>query len=61
MAKFSQGAWITLIVIPCTIVVLRMVKRYYLRLDSQLRDQRQINLKTRDPPLVLVATPGGTS
>lgn len=58
VAKFSEGAWITLIVIPCTIAILRMVKRYYLRLDSQLRDQRQIDLETRDPPLVLVATPG---
>src|SRR6185312_1669963 len=57
VAKFSEGAWITLIVIPCTIAVLRMVKRYYLRLDSQLRDQRQIDLETRDPPLILVATP----
>jgi len=58
VAKFSQGAWITLLVIPCAIVVLRMVKRYYLRLDAQLRDQKQIDLRSRDPPLVLVATPG---
>lgn len=58
VAKFSEGAWITLLVIPCTIVVLRLVKKYYARLDAQLRDQKQINLRSRDPPLVLVATPG---
>lgn len=58
VAKFSEGAWITLLVIPCTIVVLRKVKRYHLRLDAQLRDRKQINLRNREPPLVLVATPG---
>jgi amino acid transporter len=58
VAKFSEGAWITLLVIPCTIIVLRTVKKYYARLDAQLRDQKQINLTGSDPPLVLVATPG---
>ena len=58
VAKFSEGAWITLLVIPCTIFLLRTVKKYYVRLDGQLRDQRQINLRGGDPPLVLVATPG---
>jgi len=58
VAKFSEGAWITLLAIPVTIVVLRMVKKYYLRLDAQLRDQKQLNLRSREPPLVLVTTPG---
>jgi len=58
VAKFSEGAWITLLVIPATILVLRMVKRYYVRLDAQLREERQLNLRNREPPLVLVATAG---
>jgi amino acid transporter len=58
VAKFSEGAWITLLAIPATIVVLRMVKKYYVRLDAQLRDQKQLNLRGTEPPLVLVTTPG---
>src|SRR6185312_10808812 len=58
VAKFSEGAWITLLAIPTTMLVLRMVKRYYVRLDSQLRDRTQLNLRNREPPLVLVTTPG---
>ncbi|HEX5462703.1 MAG TPA: APC family permease [Steroidobacteraceae bacterium] len=58
VAKFSEGAWITLLAIPATILVLRLVKRYYARLDAQLREERPLNLRNREPPLVLVATAG---
>ncbi|HZO22704.1 MAG TPA: APC family permease [Steroidobacteraceae bacterium] len=58
VAKFSEGAWITLLAIPATILVLRTVKKYYVRLDAQLRDERQLNVRSREPPLVLVTTPG---
>lgn len=55
-AKFMEGAWLTLIVIPCTIVFLRAVRRYYDQVDAQvLRGRhRAIDLRHRDPPLVLV-------
>ncbi|HXR92981.1 MAG TPA: APC family permease [Steroidobacteraceae bacterium] len=58
VAKFSEGAWITLLAIPATILVLRMIKRYYLRFDAQLREDKQLSLRDSKPPLVLVATPG---
>jgi len=58
VAKFSEGAWITLLAIPATILVLRMVKRYYVRFDGQLREDKPLSLRDSNPPLVLVATPG---
>lgn len=58
VAKFSEGAWITLLAIPATILLLRVVKRYYVRLDAQLRDEQPLDLRNREPPLVLVTTPG---
>ncbi|MBV9914750.1 MAG: APC family permease, partial [Sinobacteraceae bacterium] len=57
-AKFSEGAWITLLAIPGTILLLRSVKKYYVRLDAQLREDKQLNVSSREPPVVLVATPG---
>ncbi len=55
-AKFVEGAWLTVIVIPCTIVLLRAVRRYYDEIDRQvLRDRyRQINLRNRAAPFILV-------
>ncbi|MFL5281708.1 MAG: APC family permease [Rhodopila sp.] len=55
-AKFMEGAWLTVIVIPCTIVLLRLVRRYYDEIDRQVLTggHRQINLWHHGPPIVLV-------
>jgi amino acid transporter len=57
-AKFTEGAWITLLVIPCVILLLRTIKRYYVQLDAQLREDRPLDLRHREPPIVLVVTEG---
>lgn len=57
-AKFLEGAWITIVVIPCVILVLKTVKRYYRELDARLRDDAPLDLRRTDPPIVLVATEG---
>jgi amino acid transporter len=55
-AKFMEGAGLTVIVIPCTIVLLRAVRRYYDDLDRQILhgSLRCINLRQHEPPAVLV-------
>ena len=55
-AKFMEGAWLTVLVIPCTILLLRSVRRYYDEIDRQvLRDSSLcIDVWRRDPPRVLV-------
>jgi amino acid transporter len=55
-AKFLEGAWITLLVIPCFIFLLRTVKRYYVELDAQLREDGPLDLQHTRPPIVLVVT-----
>ncbi|MFZ0017810.1 MAG: APC family permease [Acetobacteraceae bacterium] len=56
IAKFPEGAWLTVLVVPCTIVVLHAVRRYYDEIDRQvLRDShRQIELEHPRAPIVLV-------
>ena len=56
VAKFSEGAWITILAIPCVIVLLKMIKRYYVELEAQLRDDGPIDLGHAEPPVVFVAT-----
>ena len=57
VAKFAEGAWITLLALPCAVLLLRRVKRYYLELDAQLADT-PLSLGRTDPPLVLVVAEG---
>ncbi|PBC06938.1 APC family permease [Mesorhizobium sp. WSM3859] len=56
IAKFREGAWITVIVIPLVIVLLRLVRRYYDHLEAGLREPGKLNLGNTQPPVVLVVT-----
>jgi hypothetical protein len=53
--KFIEGGWITVVVIPCVIVLLRSVKRYYEKIHNRLRDEGTLDLRRGDPPFILVA------
>jgi amino acid transporter len=55
-AKFTEGAWLTLVVIPATLVLLRVVHRYYANLDRQLLsgNQRRLDLREHAAPLVII-------
>jgi len=56
LAKFIEGAWITVLVIPATILLLRSFRRYYDEIDRQTlkASDRPINLSGRQPPVILV-------
>jgi amino acid transporter len=55
-AKFMEGAWLTVIVIPCTFLLLRAVRRYYDDIDRQILrgSHRCIALPQHEPPVILV-------
>jgi amino acid transporter len=55
-AKFTEGAWITVLVIPAVILLLRSIKSYYDQLDQSLRKERPLRIVDTEPPVVLVAT-----
>jgi amino acid transporter len=57
-AKFTAGAWITIVAIPCVIVLLKTIHRYYDVLNLRLRDAGPLDLRRRKPPIVLVVTEG---
>ncbi len=56
VAKFVEGAWITVVVIPCTLVMLRLVRRYYDDLDRLLLadESARMDLREHAPPLVVI-------
>lgn len=53
-AKFLEGAWITVLVIPCFILLLEAIKRYYDRIDRQLAVREPFAIHDHQPPLVIV-------
>ena len=58
VAKFTEGAWITLVAIPCTILLLLSIRNYYDELAARLREDGALDLRQRKPPIVLVAMDG---
>jgi amino acid transporter len=58
MAKFSEGAWITIIAIPTLLILFKSVRRYYDRVEREIRDFRCLDLSSNDPPVVLIPIEG---
>jgi hypothetical protein len=56
VAKFTEGAWLTIIVIPAALVLLRVVHSYYASFDRQLLSggERWLDLREHAPPLVII-------
>jgi amino acid transporter len=54
VAKFAEGAWITILVIPLVILLLRTIRRYYDRLERRVYDPTPLSLRALSAPIVLV-------
>jgi amino acid transporter len=53
-AKFVEGAWITVVVIPCVLILLKLIKHYYEIIDHQLNANSPLDLRVLKPPLALI-------
>jgi amino acid transporter len=54
VAKFRDGAWITLLIIPGLLVVFDRVKRHYDAVAHEIRCPRPLDLSDLHPPVVVV-------
>jgi amino acid transporter len=54
VAKFTQGAWITLVLIPALIVLMRSVKRHYKKVERQTRKDTGVSTHDLSSPIVLL-------
>ncbi|MGI4955334.1 MAG: APC family permease [Janthinobacterium lividum] len=56
VAKFTEGAWLTLLIIPLALVVLRLTRRYYRDLEHQVLagSRKGMDLHEHAPPTVVV-------
>ena len=54
IAKFGEGGWITIVAIPCVIVLHKAIKRYYPNIEEHLHDDDALEFRRSEPPVVLV-------
>jgi len=55
VAKFVEGAWITVLVIPAVILLLKRIGAYYQGLARSLAHDPPLDLRDTRPPILLVA------
>jgi hypothetical protein len=53
-AKFVEGAWITVLVVPCVLALLKAIRRHYDTIDRLLREDGQIDLHRLRRPSVFI-------
>jgi amino acid transporter len=54
VAKFTEGAWITALLVAVMIVFMNMVKRHYMRVDREISLDRPIQPAQLQEPIVVV-------
>ncbi len=54
VAKFTEGAWITAIMVPLLIFLMRRVRRHYDRVEAEVDNPAPICLEDINPPIVLI-------
>ncbi|HZT42774.1 MAG TPA: amino acid permease, partial [Chthonomonadaceae bacterium] len=58
VAKFVEGAWITLVLIPGMLFLFARVRRHYDYVKKQIRCPHPLDLRNNDPPIVIVPIKG---
>jgi len=59
-AKFAEGAWITMLLIPSLLLLMFGVRRHYEALGRELQSKAPLDLTHLDSPLVVVPIQGWT-
>jgi amino acid transporter len=54
IAKFGEGGWVTIVAIPCALVLLKSIHRYYQNVDAQLAVVAPLEFPRGKRPIVLV-------
>jgi hypothetical protein len=54
VAKFVQGAWVTMLLIPGIFVVMGFVRRHYHRVSLEIRSATPLEMNDLTPPLVIL-------
>ncbi|HYA88845.1 MAG TPA: APC family permease [Nitrospirota bacterium] len=54
MSKFTEGAWITMLLIPMMLIIMISVKRHYNRVERETSEATTLPTENLNPPLVII-------
>jgi amino acid transporter len=54
VSKFSEGAWLTVVVVPLTVLVFSRINRHYQNVAKDVADDEPLDLAKAQPPIVVV-------
>lgn len=58
IAKFREGAWITMLVVPAMYILLRWIRRYYVRLGREVDRPVELEVCRTRPPIFVLPISG---
>jgi amino acid transporter len=59
-AKFVEGAWVTVLLIPSLLIFMMAVRRHYTEIEHEIELHTPLNLTHLQPPIVIVPLQGWT-
>jgi amino acid transporter len=54
VAKFTEGAWVTVLLIPLLLILMASIRRHYLFVGSEVRSETPLRLRDLRAPIVVV-------
>jgi amino acid transporter len=57
-SKFMSGAWVTALLIPVLILLMHLVKKHYVRVQTEMADTGNLDLENLQQPLVVIPMAG---
>jgi amino acid transporter len=54
LAKFVEGAWITILAIPALLTLFFFIQRHYARVDAEITREKPLDLSNNPKPIVLI-------
>ena len=58
VSKFSEGGWITVVIVPASLLMFYAIRRHYVGVVRAISTQQPLEYKFMDPPLVVVPVRG---
>jgi len=58
VAKFVEGAWITVLLIPALLILMKSVRRHYARIERAVKSETPLDLENLTPPVVIMPIAG---
>ena len=52
--KFTEGAWITVVLMPAIMVLMYAIRRHYDKVNREIADPAPLNIRKVEPPIVVI-------